>query len=84
MSHMDENQTVDGELCEVSLPDLPPADFCDPVIEVYKRDVDRTLLRANLRRTVAERSRRFARSMKMVFELRRAGETMRRGSTGTL
>ena len=29
----------------------------DPVIDAYKRDVDRTLLRANLARTVEERSR---------------------------
>lgn len=27
----------------------------DPVIEAYKRDVDRTLLRENLKRTVDER-----------------------------
>jgi hypothetical protein len=29
----------------------------DPVIEAYKKDVDRTLLRQNLRRTVEERFR---------------------------
>jgi hypothetical protein len=27
----------------------------DPVIEAYKKDVDRTLLRANLKKTVTER-----------------------------
>jgi len=27
----------------------------DPVIEAYKRDLDRSLIRRNLRRTVAER-----------------------------
>ena len=27
----------------------------DPVIEAYKKDVDRTLLRSNLKRTVEER-----------------------------
>ncbi len=31
----------------------------DPVIEAYEKDVDRTLLRQNLRRTVAERSANF-------------------------
>lgn len=31
----------------------------DPVIEAYKKDVDRTLLRENLRRTPEERSRAF-------------------------
>ncbi len=29
----------------------------DPLIEAYKKDVDRTLLRQNLRRTVEERLR---------------------------
>jgi hypothetical protein len=32
-------------------PDLPP----DPVIEAYKKDVDRTLLLERLKRTPAER-----------------------------
>ena len=38
---------------------LPPADYCDPVIEAYKKDVDRTLLRENLKLTVEERFRKF-------------------------
>jgi hypothetical protein len=33
-------------------PGLAPADFFDPVIEVYTKDVDRTLLRENLKLTV--------------------------------
>lgn len=41
-----------------SLPDLAPADFVDPVIEAYKKDVDRTLLRENLKLTVEERIRK--------------------------
>ena len=36
-------------------PRLPPADFVDPVIEAYKQDVDVTLLRENLRLSIAER-----------------------------
>ena len=36
-----------------------PGRYKDPVIEAYKRDVDRTLLRANLRLTVAERFEQF-------------------------
>ena len=35
--------------------DLAPPDYCDPVIEAYKKDVDRTLLRENLKLTVEER-----------------------------
>ena len=54
-------------------PDLAPPDFVDPVIEAYKADVDRTLLRENLKLTPNERSRKFERNMRMVYELRRAG-----------
>ncbi len=44
MSHVVANQTGKSE--RVAAPvDLPPPDFCDPVIETYKKDVDRTLLR---------------------------------------
>jgi hypothetical protein len=35
--------------------DLAPPDFFDPVIEAYKKDVDRTLLRENLKLTVEQR-----------------------------
>lgn len=35
--------------------ELAPADYCDPVIEAYKKDVDRTLLRENLKLSVEER-----------------------------
>jgi hypothetical protein len=41
-----------------ALPSLAPADFYDPVIEAYKKDVDRTLLRENLKLTVDERVRK--------------------------
>jgi hypothetical protein len=51
---------------------LTPPDFVDPVIEVYKKDVDRTLLRENLKLTTEERSRRFEAFMASVYELRRA------------
>jgi len=36
---------------------LVPLPVVDPVVERYKRDVDRTLLRENLRKPVAERLR---------------------------
>ena len=61
----------------VGLPELPPADFFDPVIEAYKKDVDRTLLRENLKLTVAERCRKFEGNMRMAFEFRRAGIKLR-------
>lgn len=50
------------------LPAAPP----DPVIEAYKRDVDRTLLRENLRKTVDER-------LKSLDELREFDAEIRRG-----
>jgi transcriptional regulator with XRE-family HTH domain len=40
--------------------ELTPLPHTDPVIARYKRDVDRTLLRANLRRSVDERLRSLA------------------------
>lgn len=48
-----------------------PADP-DPVIETYKRDVDRTLLRENLRRTVEERIEALMRAQQLAQEFRRA------------
>ncbi len=35
--------------------ELAPPDYCDPVVEAYKKDVDRTLLRENLKLTVEQR-----------------------------
>jgi hypothetical protein len=45
----------------------------DPVIEAYKKDVDRTLLRENLRRTPQERLDNLAALQAFAVELRRAG-----------
>ncbi len=60
-------------------PKNPPLDFpFDPVIEAYKKDIDRTMLRENLKRTVQERVDAFLDFMKMREELQRAGEAARR------
>ena len=54
----------------------------DPVIEVYKQHVDRTLLRENLRLTVEERFRKLMDMQRFAEELQRAGrEAHRRGRT---
>jgi hypothetical protein len=45
----------------------------DPVIEFYKRDVDRTLLRENLKKTPEERIRQLMDMQRFVEELRTAG-----------
>jgi len=49
----------------------------DPVIEAYKQHVDRTLLRANLRRTPEERWRTLAAATRLAEEVRRAGADRR-------
>ena|SRR2546421_5947466 len=59
-------------------PELAAPDYRDPVIEVYKKDVDRTLLRENLKLTVQERFEKFEHFMEYVNELREAGRKARR------
>ena len=52
----------------------------DPVIEAYKKDIDRTLLRENLKRTVQERFERLIELQRLAEELRRAGARARAAS----
>jgi len=52
--------------------------FSDAVIEAYKKDVDRTLLRENLRLSPDERVRNLMRLQRSAEELRRAGRVRRR------
>lgn len=47
--------------------------YRDPMIEAYKKDVDRSLLRANLRLSVAERFEHFDRFAEFAKELYDAG-----------
>jgi len=49
----------------------------DPVIEAYKKDVDRTLLRQNLMRTPDERWKLLTAQLRLAEELRRAGAKAR-------
>ncbi|KPK03287.1 MAG: hypothetical protein AMS20_10950 [Gemmatimonas sp. SG8_28] len=46
----------------------------DPVIEAFKKDIDRTLLRENLRRSVAERLANLVALQELAEEARRAGK----------
>ena len=57
--------------------ELPPPDVVNPVIEAFKKDVDRTLLIESLKLTPEERSQRFLRFMEMSYEIQRAGERLR-------
>ena len=49
----------------------------DPVIEAYKRDLDRTLIRENLKLSVTERFRKAMELARFAEELRRAGREAR-------
>jgi len=49
----------------------------DPVIEAYKKDIDRTLLRENLKKTVAERLAQLVELQRLAEEARRAGQSGR-------
>jgi hypothetical protein len=53
---------------ELPLVSLDP----DPVIDAYKKDVDRTLLRANLKLTVDERVKKMMGALRLVEEIQRS------------
>ncbi len=59
----------------VTLVPRPPP---DPVIEAYKRDIDRTLLRENLRKPVDQRLRELAEHQSFGRELREATKRAKR------
>ena len=52
--------------------------YRDPVVEVYLRDVDRTLLRENLKLTPAQRLEKLMRFSSFAASLRGAGLRARR------
>ena len=58
---------------------LAPPDYCDQVVDAYKKDVDRTLLRENLKLTVEERFRKFESFARFARELYDAGQRTRSG-----
>jgi hypothetical protein len=53
-------------------PPLPPAEL-DRLVEELKKDVDRTLIRENMKLTVEERLIQLTRFQAFAEELRRAG-----------
>ena len=50
----------------------------DPVIEEYKKHVDRSLLRENLKLTVTQRLEKLQEHLEFAEELKRAGREARR------
>lgn len=60
-------------------PEMADEEWTDPVTEAYKRDLDRTLLKKNLRLTPEERILAAMELQKLAEEVRRAGREVRRG-----
>lgn len=52
------------------------------IVRNHMRDVDRTLLRENLKLTFEQRAQKHLRALQMVEELRRAGKKLRRNRDG--
>ena len=50
------------------------------IVRDYVRDIDRTLLRENLKLTFEQRAQKHLRALQMVEELRRAGKELREKS----
>ncbi len=63
-------------MSRITRPDLPPRTN-DPVIEAYKKDIDRTLLRENLKLSVQERFEKHMQFQRFAEELRQAGKEAR-------
>lgn len=57
---------------------MAQANWKDPVIEAYKRDLDLTLLKKNLRLTPEERILAAMELQRLAEEVRRAGREFRR------
>jgi hypothetical protein len=60
---------------------LKPSLEPDPVIEAYKKDVDRSLIRENLKLSPEERVLKLMQLQRFADELRRAGQCLRRESS---
>jgi hypothetical protein len=53
----------------------------NPIIETYKKDLDRTLIRENLKLSYEDRLIRLMELQRFAEELRRAGQKARRKSS---
>ena len=51
--------------------------YIDPIVALYMKDVDRTLIRHNLTLTVDQRFEQLMRLQELADELRRAGKEAR-------
>jgi hypothetical protein len=62
------------------LSELPPPDLSDPVLELYKQAVDRTLLIKNLSLSPAQRAEKLVSFTAFLSEMRRARQRLGRKS----
>jgi hypothetical protein len=60
------------------MPLAPSALDSDPLIELYKSVIDRTLIRENLRKSHEQRLIDLQQKQHIVAEIRKAGDEMRR------
>ncbi len=67
-----------GGLCYAQEMEAATADL--DIVRDLMHDIDRTLLRQNLKLTPKQRLAKFASFMRFVAELRRAGENVRRSA----
>ncbi len=58
----------------------PPFPY-DPVVEEYKKDIDRTLIRENLKLTPAQRMENLVALQRFALEFREAAQASRRKRT---
>jgi hypothetical protein len=61
-------------MIETIMADSPPDLEADSIIELYKRDVDVSLLAENLRLSPQQRLEKLAQMQQFAAELRRAGQ----------
>jgi hypothetical protein len=71
-----DNWTKKDDLPSAAI-ELAPADYVDPVIEAYKKHVDRTLLRENLKLTVEQRLKKAQSFHESLAVWREAGRLAR-------
>lgn len=58
---------------------IRPRSVADAVVDAYKKDIDRTLLRENLKKTPEERVASLQALVRLAEEARGAGRRLRRG-----
>lgn len=75
LAKLDPADSAEGPRCGLS--ELAPPDLYDPVIEMYKKHVDRTLLIKNLGLSAAQRAEKLVDFVGFLQELRRAGQGVR-------